>query len=158
MSSSLWLSADPSFAPASRPETSGGGQGVHQYALNLPAPCYWYCCVRLLLLDGPVLLVLLVLLWPSQAVRGPDVAGVDVSASSCLTVRYYCYCWCCSSRLKLSTTRNYWYCWCSSGPLKLSTTRYYCNGASPSRKATTTTGTGGTSVHYFLTRKNIATL
>jgi hypothetical protein len=65
-----------------------GGQGVHEDALNLPAPCYgccagrlklsttryyWHCCVRPLLLDGPVLLVL-------------------------------------RCRLKLSTTRYYWYC------------------------------------------------
>lgn len=45
--------------------------------------CYWCCCVRLLLLDGPVLLVLL---WPSEAVRRPGItgtAGVALAISSC---------------------------------------------------------------------------
>ncbi len=72
---------------------------------------YWCCAGRLKLSDDQVLLMLR---WPSQAVRRPgviDVAlavsscpttsycGTTVSVSYCLTVRYY---WCCAGRLKLS--------------------------------------------------------
>ena len=39
------------------------------------ARCYWCCSGRLKLSDGQVLLVLL---WPSQAVDGPGTAGIAV--------------------------------------------------------------------------------
>jgi hypothetical protein len=64
-----------------------GGQGMHKDALNLPAPCYWCCSGRLKLSDDQVLLVLR---WPSQAVRRPGVTGVALAVSSCPTTRCYC--------------------------------------------------------------------
>ncbi len=85
--------------------------GITGVALAVSScPTARYCCIRLLLLDGPVLLILL---WPSQAVRRPGVTGVALAVSSCrrpstagtavsvsycLTARY---CWYCSGHLKL---------------------------------------------------------
>jgi hypothetical protein len=63
---------------------------------SCPTTRYCWCCsVRLLLLDGPVLLVLR---WPSQAVRRPGVTDVALAVSSCPTTRY---CWYCCVRLLL---------------------------------------------------------
>ena len=60
--------AGRSYQPLLVPGTglnARGGQGMHKDALNLPAPCYGWCFGRLKLSDGQVLLVVL---WPSQAV------------------------------------------------------------------------------------------
>jgi hypothetical protein len=138
-----------------------GGQGMHKDALNLPAPCYWRCSGRLKLSDNQVLLVLR---WPSQAVRRPGVTGVALAVSSCPTTRCY---WCCAGRLKLSddqvllvlrwpsqAVRRPGCYWCCAGRLKLSDDQVLLVLRWPSQ-AVRGPGTAGTavSVSYCLTAR-----
>ncbi|MDQ0867391.1 hypothetical protein QF036_005042 [Arthrobacter globiformis] len=121
-----------------------GGQGMHQDALNLPASCYWCCSGHLKLSDDQVLLVLL---WPSQAVRRPGITGVALAISSCPTTRYY---WCCSGHLKLSDDQVLLVLlWPSQAVRRPGITATVL----PPKQATTATLSGGTSVLFFLRRK-----
>jgi hypothetical protein len=104
------------FVPGSRPERSGAGKECIRMLSTCPprvtgdalavsscptTRCYWCCAGRLKLSDDQVLLVmlwpsqavddqvLLVMLWPSQAVRRPGVTGDALAVSSCPTTRCY---------------------------------------------------------------------
>jgi hypothetical protein len=108
--------------------------------------CYWCCSGRLKLSDDQVLLVLR---WPSQAVRRPGVTGVALAVSSCPTARY-----CCIRLLLLDGQVLLVLLWSSQAVRRPSVTATVL----PPKQATTATFSGGTSVLFFLREKNITTL